>query len=171
MKATFSAFDSDLMDAFKKFMRDPNRRDEGLKGIFGSCDGAKDNPQCTYIAKIEKKGKKIRRMGVAESKSGGGTQTTNDTIWEVMKRNNTCFPNANEPGTKAEWEARGNYFTSGNRETDKYLINNAIGISSRGRSVPYLDNMDNNWFCPITSSIDPQLRCQMTGNEPLEWNS
>ena len=171
LKATFSAFDSDLMDSFKKFMRDPNRRDEGLKGIFGSCDGAKDNPQCTYIAKIEKKGKKIRRMGVAESKSGGGTQTTNDSIWQVMKRNNTCFPNANEPGTKAEWEARGNYFTSGNRETDKYLINNAIGISSRGRSAPYLDNMDNNWFCPITSSIDPQATCQMTGNEPLEWNS
>jgi len=173
LKSTFSAFDSDLMDAFKKFMRDPNRRDEGLNGIFGSCDSAKNNPNCTYIAKVEKKGKKIRRMGVVESKSGGGIETTNDTIWEIMKRDNTCFPdpNGSEPGIKEEWEARGNYFTSGKRVSAKYLINNAIGISSRGRSTPYLDNMDNNWFCPITSSIDPQATCQMTGNDPLEWNS
>ena len=164
--ANNSAFDSDFMKAFKKFMRDPDRRDEGLKGIFGSCDDAKNNPVCTYIADIGK-----RRMGITESKKSGGTETTKDTIWEVMKRVNDCFPDANEPGTKQEWVDRGNYFTSDERKTDKYLINNAIGISSRGRSLPYLDNMNNNWFCPITSSIDPQATCKMTDDKPLEWNS
>lgn len=164
--ANNSAFDSDFMKAFKKFMRDPDRRDEGLKGIFGSCDDAKNNPVCTYIADIGK-----RRMGITESKKSGGIETTKDTIWEVMKRVNDCFPDANEPGTKQEWVDRGNYFTSDERKTDKYLINNAIGISSRGRSLPYLDNMNNNWFCPITSSIDPQATCKMTDDKPLEWNS
>ena len=163
--ANNSAFDSDFMKAFKKFMRDPARRNEGLKGIFGSCDDAKNKPVCTYIADINK-----RRMGITESKSGG-IETTKDTIWEVMKRNNDCFPSEDYQDTKQKWVDRGNYFTSGERKTDKYLINNAIGISSRGRSLPYLDNMDNNWFCPITSSIDPQATCKMTDNKPLEWNS
>ncbi|MDA9298769.1 hypothetical protein N9P79_00205, partial [Crocinitomicaceae bacterium] len=163
--ANNSAFDSDFMKAFKKFMRDPDRRDEGLKGIFGSCDDAKNKPVCTYIADINK-----RRMGITESKSGG-IETTKDTIWEVMKRNNDCFPSEDNQEWKPEWVARGNYFTSGERKTDKYLINNAIGISARGRLLSYLDNMNNNWFCPITSSIDPQATCKMTDDEPLEWNS
>jgi len=47
LKASFSAFDSDLMKAFKNFMRDSRRREEGLNGIFGSCDDAKDKPDCT----------------------------------------------------------------------------------------------------------------------------
>ena len=164
--ANNSAFDSDFMKAFKKFMRDPDRRDEGLKGIFGSCDDAKNKPVCTYIAD---KGK--RRMGGRAGSKSGGIETTKDTIWEVMKRNNDCFPSEDNQEWKPEWVARGNYFTSGERKTDKYLINNAIGISARGRSLPYLDNMNNNWFCPITSSIDPQATCKMTDDKPLEWNS
>ena len=151
-----NSFDKDLMTAFKNYVITESGN---WKGLFGTTTTT-DN-KCTFIPK----NKSDKRLGVPSQKN---KKKSESTFFETMSNSN-CFPSGPDQSDAAKWENRADYFSR--KKSKKYYINNAVTVSQTGRTEGWLGPMQKNYFCPLTSSIDPQKICVMVGNNPEKWNA